>query len=224
MRFLKRWAWRLAVAAVMAPIILVPLYTVLPPVSTVMVWRAVTDGPIDRRWLPLDEMAPGLVASVLMAEDGRFCTHTGVDWEELNRVLEASSERPRGASTITMQTVKNVFLWQSRSVIRKAIEIPLAMFADTIWGKRRTMEIYLNVVEWGPGVFGAEAAARHHFGRSASRLSATQSALLAVTLPNPGARDPARPTARLRAAARTVEARARASGAYTNCLQGRGSV
>ena len=209
----------MVVAAVMIPIIMVPIYTVAPPISTLMMWRAVTDGPIDRRWVSLDQIAPGLVASVLMSEDGQFCSHAGVDWAELNRVIEAAADRPRGASTISMQTVKNVFLWQSRSLIRKAIEIPLAIFADTIWGKRRMMEIYLNVVEWGPDVFGAEAAARHHFGRSASRLSAAQSALLAVTLPNPGARDPAKPSARLQTLAREVEARARGSGAYTNCLQ-----
>jgi len=220
---LRRWVGRALVAIVMTPIILVPLYTAVPPVSTLMI-RTAIDGEVDRRWMALDDMAPVLVASVLMSEDGRFCAHGGVDWEELSRVLDSAAERPRGASTITMQTVKNVFLWQNRSLIRKAIEIPLAMFADTVWGKRRTMEIYLNVVEWGPGVFGAEAAAQSHFGRSAADLSASQAALMATALPNPAVRDPGHPSVRHRQLAATVGARARASAAYTDCLKPAGSL
>jgi monofunctional biosynthetic peptidoglycan transglycosylase len=216
---LFRWVWRLAVVAIMVPVILVPLFKFVAPVSTLMIWQTVRYGSVDRRWVPLEDIAPTLAAAVLMSEDGKFCAHSGVDWEELNRVLENTNGRRRGASTISMQAVKNVFLWQSRSVVRKALEIPLAMFADTIWGKRRMMEIYLNIVEWGPGVFGAEAAALHHFGVSANRLSAAQSALLAVTLPNPALRDPAHPSPRLQSLARTAEARARTSGAYINCLR-----
>jgi monofunctional biosynthetic peptidoglycan transglycosylase len=118
-----------------------------------------------------------------MSEDGRFCTHHGVDWQEMGKVLDDSDGPSRGASTIPMQTVKNLFLWTSRSYIRKAFEIPLAFYADAIWTKRRTMEIYLNVVEWGPNVFGAEAAARHYFKRSAKTLSLQQAALSPAGLP-----------------------------------------
>jgi monofunctional biosynthetic peptidoglycan transglycosylase len=117
-----------------------------------------------------------------------------------------------------MQTAKNLFLWRSRSYVRKAVEVPIALYADLIWGKRREMEIYLNVVEWGPGIFGIEAAARHYFGASAKALTARQAALLAASLPNPGVRDPSRPSRLMEALARTVAVRARASGAYTDCL------
>jgi monofunctional biosynthetic peptidoglycan transglycosylase len=117
-----------------------------------------------------------------------------------------------------MQTVRNLFLWQNRSFIRKGLEIPLALYADAIWSKRRQMEIYLNIAQWGPNVFGVEAAAQHYFNRPASGLSADQAALLAVALPNPINRDPAHPSARLRALARIIDGRARQSGAYIVCL------
>jgi monofunctional biosynthetic peptidoglycan transglycosylase len=144
----------------------VPVYIVVPPVSTLMIYDRLF-GPIERNWVPLDEMAPSLPASVVMSEDGRFCEHRGVDWRELSRVLERNAGPNRGASTITMQVVKNLFLWTSRSYVRKALEIPLALYADLVWSKRRTMEIYLNIVELGPGIFGAEAAAQHYFKRHA---------------------------------------------------------
>ena len=165
-----------------------------------------------------DEISPVLVASVVMSEDGKFCEHHGVDWGELGKVLDDSDGPSRGASTIAMQTVKNLFLWTSRSYVRKAFEMPLALYADLVWSKRRTMEIYLNVVEWGPGVFGAEAAARHYFRRSAKQLSLRQAALLAASLPNPLARDPGRPSRALQAAARRVAARAEQAGDYIDCL------
>ena len=117
-----------------------------------------------------------------------------------------------------MQTVRNLFLWLSRSYIRKGIEIPLALYADTVWGKRREMELYLNIAEWGPRIFGIEAAAQHYFGRSAADLTARQSALLASALPNPIDRNPARPSSLMKSLARTIEARARASGPYIVCL------
>ena len=208
----------------LVPVVLVPVYRVVPPVSTLMVWTRLTDGPIARRWVGFDDISQSLVASVVMSEDGKFCAHNGVDWAEITKVLDRSDERPRGASTIAMQTAKNLFLWQSRSYLRKAIEVPIALYADLVWGKRRLTEIYLNVVEWGPGIFGIEAAARHYFGTPAKALTANQSALLAVSLPNPLARDPARPSRAVRALARTVAARARASGAYIDCLYPRASL
>ena len=213
-----RMVWRVLVVLVFIPIVLVPVYRVANPVSTLMIYDRLTGVAVERTWVPLDDIAPSLVASVLMSEDGKFCSHRGVDWGELALVLDENDERPRGASTIAMQTVKNLFLWQSRSYLRKAIEVPLALYADAVWGKRRTMEIYLNVVEWGPGIFGVEAAAQHYFGRPASRLTGSQSALLAATLPNPDARDPVQPTRNLSAIAGRIAGMARASGAYTGCL------
>ena len=128
-------------------------------------------------------------------------------------------ERPRGASTIPMQTVKNLYLWSSRSYIRKGLEVPLALMVDAIWSKRRLLEIYLNIAEWGPGIFGIEAAARHHFKRSAKSLSRRQAALLAVTLPNPHLRNPRKPRRGMRRLARLVERRAKQSGAYIKCVR-----
>ena len=218
-RRIWRIVWRVAVIAVLIPAIMVPVYRFVPPVSTLMVFDwVVRGGRIERTWVPFDAVAPALAASVVMSEDGRYCSHNGVDWEELSKVLERSDDRPRGASTIAMQSVKNLFLWPSRSYLRKGVEMPMALYADLIWGKRREMEIYLNVAEWGPGIFGAEAAARHYFHRSAKDLTAGQAALLAAALPNPGERDPAHPAPGLQGLASTIAARARVAGAYIDCL------
>jgi monofunctional biosynthetic peptidoglycan transglycosylase len=123
-----------------------------------------------------------------------------------------------------MQTVKNLFLWPSRSYLRKALEIPLALYADLVWGKRRELEIYLNIAQWGPAIFGAEAAADRYYGVSVKNLNANQAALLAVTLPSPATRNPSRPTAMMRALAATVAARASKAGAYVDCLDLRGRL
>ncbi len=217
-RRLWRIVWRLAVIAVLIPAIMVPVYRFVPPVSTLMAFDwVVRGGRIERTWTPFDGFAPVLVASVMMSEDARFCAHNGVDWEELGKVLDRP-DRLRGASTIAMQSVKNLFLWPSRSYLRKGVEMPMAIYADLIGGRRREMEIYLNVAEWGPGIFGAEAAARHYFHRSAKDVTASQAALLAVTLPNPVERDPAHPGAGLRELAGTIAARARVAGGYIDCL------
>ena len=172
-----RLAAKVAVGLILIPLILVPVYLVVPPVSTLMIYARLF-GPVERSWVGLDDIAPALLASVVMAEDGRFCEHAGVDWQELNKVLDRNAGPNRGASTVTMQVVKNLFLWKSRSYVRKALEIPLALYADLVWSKRRTMEIYLNIVELGPGIFGAEAAAQHYFKRHAKELSPGQAALL----------------------------------------------
>jgi len=155
-----------------------------------------------------------------MSEDGQYCLHNGVDWQALNTVIDDAidGEKTRGASTITMQSVKNLFLWNSRSFIRKGLEVPLALYVDAIWSKRRQLEIYLNIAEWGPGIYGIEAAAQYHFKRPAAKLSRAQAALLAVTLPNPALRNPKKPSRRMKALARINQARARVSGAYIRCL------
>jgi monofunctional biosynthetic peptidoglycan transglycosylase len=200
------------------PLSLTWLYKVVPPISTLMIYDRIVDGPIEREWVAFDEIAESLVASVVMSEDGRYCSHHGVDWRELDLVLANLDERPRGASTIAMQTVKNLFLWTSRSYVRKALEIPLALYANAVLGKRRLMEIYLNIAEFGPGIFGAEAAAQHYFGRSAKTLSASQSALLTATLPSPDTRNPASPSRHLQERARAIRGEARIAGAYIVCL------
>jgi monofunctional biosynthetic peptidoglycan transglycosylase len=175
----------------------------------------------DRRWVPLAEVSPVLVASVTMSEDGQFCSHHGIDLGALNEVLGEFIEggAPRGASTIPMQTVKNLFLWQGRSYVRKVLEAPLALMFDAVLPKKRIMEIYLNIAEWGPGIYGIEAAARHHFGRSSGDLTARQSALLAVTLPNPLQRNPARPDSSLNRLAAVIQKRAAQAGGHLDCLR-----
>lgn len=216
-----RWLTRavmIIVAIGLLPLVLTPIYGVVRPVSTLMLWSAVTGQGMTRNWASLDQIAPSVVNSVLMSEDARFCEHHGVDWTELNAVLDSAGGPSRGASTVPMQTMKNLFLWDSRSYIRKGLEIPLAYYLDFVLPKRRIIEIYLNIAQWGPGLFGIEAAAQKYFNRSASQLTSRQAALLASALPNPILRNPAKPTRYMTTKARTIEARARAAGAYVGCI------
>lgn len=202
-------------------IALTGLWLVAPPVSALMFGRYATLLPVERQYAPLSAISPNLVAAVLLSEDARFCAHSGVDWEALREVLEDSDEDgpSRGASTIAMQTAKNLFLWPSRSVVRKGMEIPLALWLDFVWSKRRLLEVYLNVAEWGPGgVFGVEAASRRYFGKSAARLTAREAALLAKALPNPILRDPSRPGAGYGRLAGRLAAQLGADGPATRCL------
>jgi monofunctional biosynthetic peptidoglycan transglycosylase len=223
----RPWLQRLvkfAAVLVLAPVVLTILY--LPPfvhpISTLMMRDLVTLRGFDRQWVPLEDVAPVLVHSVVMSEDGQFCSHRGVDLAELRVVIDdaIAGEQPRGASTITMQTVKNLFLWQRPfGTLRKIAELPLAVYMDLVMPKRRIMEIYLNIAEWGPNIYGIEAAARHHFGRSAKNLTARQAALLTVALPNPIKRNPAKPGSGLRRLAGVIEGRAAKAGGYVDCLK-----
>ena len=164
-----------------------------PATSTLMLARNVSGQPVTREWVPLERIAGALPAAVLMSEDGQFCRHHGVDWKALGTVLDEADadEGPaRGASTITMQVVKNLFLWPGRSTLRKGLEIPLALLLDAAWPKRRIMEVYLNIAEWGPdGVFGAQAAARRAFGKDAASSHAARCGAARSRAPEP---DPAR--------------------------------
>lgn len=186
-----------------------------------MIWNKIKGEPVTRKWVALEDISPNVWQSVISSEDGQFCRHSGVDWGEINLVIDDAleGEPVRGASTIPMQSVKNLYLWPSRSFVRKVLEVPLAMLVDTVWDKKRLMEIYLNIAEWGPGIYGIEAAAQHHFKRSAAKLSRRQAALLAVTLPNPILRNPVKPNRGMRRLSRLVERRAKASGAYVGCLR-----
>ena len=221
-----RWMRRAALTAIVLALIPATLtFVYIPsfvhPVSTLMLKDIVTFTGYDRRWVAIDAVAPVLANSVIMSEDGQFCFHRGVDFAELKGVVDDAldGEATRGASTITMQTVKNLFLW-SRPLgsVRKLVELPLAIYFDAVLSKRRIMEIYLNIAEWGPGVYGIEAAAQHHFGVSAKNLTRRQAALLTVTLPNPYARDPAKPGPGLKRLAALIERRAARSGGYVQCL------
>jgi monofunctional biosynthetic peptidoglycan transglycosylase len=137
--------------------------------------------------VPLERISPHLIRAVIASEDGEFCRHWGFDFNELRQAWEESQNggRLRGASTITQQTAKNVFLWSGRSWARKGLEAYFTVLIEGLWPKRRTIEVYLNVVEWGPGVFGAEAASRRWFRKRASQLTRLEAARLAAILPNP---------------------------------------
>lgn len=220
---LLKFALVVVILVCLIPVLLTFLYipSSVHPVSALMLTQWATGKNVERSWVAIDKISPAVAQSVLSSEDGQFCAHNGVDWNQINIVIDDAldGEKVRGASTITMQSVKNLFLWSSRSYIRKALEVPLALMVDAILSKRRQMEIYLNIAEWGPGIYGIEAAARHHFKRSAARLTRRQAALLAVTLPNPALRNPRKPSRGMNRLARLVERRARASGAYIKCLK-----
>jgi monofunctional biosynthetic peptidoglycan transglycosylase len=168
---------------------------------------------IDRQWVDLDQVSPHLLRAVIAAEDARFFQHHGVDFEELERARayneRQKGKRVRGASTITMQCARSTFLWTDRSWLRKGIEVYFTALIELLWSKRRILEVYVNVVEWGDGVYGVEAASERAFGVPASRLGARQAALLAAVLPAPRRWNPARPTPGVRARAARIEAWAR---------------
>jgi monofunctional biosynthetic peptidoglycan transglycosylase len=206
------------------PIVMTLVYAVAPPpFSNVMLLRALGGAGIDKHWVSLDEISPWLPRAVIAAEDARFCQHRGVDWIEFQNVIDDALDKDeapvRGASTIPMQTAKNLFLWDGRFAIRKVLELPLAMWMDLVWSKRRMIEIYLNIVEWAPGVYGAEAAARHHFGKSAKNLTKTEAARLAAVLPNPIKRNAGKPSKGVRAIANRILVRMAGIGPYLACLE-----
>ncbi len=205
------------------PIVMTLVYAVVPPpVSNLMLLRALTGNGIDKQWVALEDISPWLPRAVISSEDARFCGHGGVDWIEFQGVIDDALDKDeapvRGASTIPMQTAKNLFLWDGRFAIRKAIEVPLALWMDLIWSKRRMIEVYLNIVEWAPGVYGAEAAAQHHFGKPAKKLTKKEAALLAAVLPNPIKRKAGKPSKGVRAIAGRILIRMAGMGPYLTCL------
>ncbi len=220
---IRRWALRLVlviVALLLLPYLIVPLYAVVnPPITPLMLQRAVTQRVgIHKTWTDLEDVSPNLVRAVLAAEDARFCSHHGIDWIEVQNALEDDDGPMRGASTITMQVARNLFFPSWRSWIRKALEAPLALYADLILSKRRVLEIYLNIAEWGRGVYGVSEIARRSFDVTPARLTAGQAALLAATLPAPGVRDPAKPSRTLLRVARRVDRRAARLGPAADCV------
>jgi monofunctional biosynthetic peptidoglycan transglycosylase len=196
------------------PYLVAPLYRSGHPVSTLMAWRWLRGAPVARQWIDFSAISPSLPRSVAGAEDAKFCSHHGIDWGALREVIddaEEDGELTRGGSTITQQVAKNLFLWQGRSVVRKALEFPLALWVDLVLPKQRILEIYLNIAELGPsGQFGAEAGSAYAFGHGAAALSPRESALLAAILPNPVRRSARTPGPGVRRLAGTYMARAQA--------------
>lgn len=210
----------LVVFILVLPPVLTLIYSIVPPVSTLMLGRYAQLLWVDRQWVPLEEISPHLIRSVVTSEDSKFCEIGGVDWDALGKQIEVlqEGERPRGASTLTMQTAKNLFLWNDRSFVRKGLEIPLAVMLDAMLTKHRVLEIYLNIAEWGEGIFGAEAAAQAWFGKSAKDLSRVEAARLATSLPNPFLRNPAKPSRGHRKLAATNLSRVKVAGSIFDCV------
>lgn len=211
------------VAVLAAPYIIAPFYRTVDPVSTPMLWRWATGQPVQRVFVPMSRIAPVLPLTVILAEDASFCHNHGIDLGAIREALQQSDDDvsdSRGASTITQQTVKNLFLWPGHSVVRKILEIPLAVWLTVVLPKRRIMEIYLNTAEWGPnGQFGIEAGSRYAFGRSADDLDAWQAAELTAILPNPHERSARDPSTVVRRLAALHERRAAAHPALAACLR-----
>jgi monofunctional biosynthetic peptidoglycan transglycosylase len=209
-------------ALLLLPYVITPFYAAGEPVSTVMLWRWLAGERVQRRYVPLSRISSALALAVIIAEDGRFCSHYGVDLVGIRDALADAGnlDDVRGGSTITQQVAKNLFLWPGRSFVRKALEFPLALWIDLILSKRRILEIYLNIAEWGPnGEFGAEAGSERAFNRPAHELSRYQAALLAAMLPNPHKRDARRPGPGLRRLAGLYVGRAARSPNADDCLR-----
>ena len=229
MRGRRRLAWparatllRVAIALALLPTALILVYRfVPPPVTLLMLVRLVEGEGLDKSWRPLERISPHLAQAVIASEDNRFCEHWGFDWKELGGQLDRAmaGKQVRGASTISMQVAKNVLLWPGRDLLRKLLEVPLTPQLELLWGKRRIMEVYLNVAETGPGLYGAEAAAQAYFNKPASALTRREAALIAAVLPNPRVWSPGRPTSYIRQRARVIERRIGQLGPLLDCVR-----
>ena len=223
MRRLVRNLIILALAVLLIPYVIALLYRFVDPVSTPMLWRWATGKRVVRFVVPLNRIAPSLRLAVIIAEDGSFCRNRGIDLGAIREAMQQSDElgEARGASTITQQTAKNLFLWEGRSFIRKTLEFPLALWLNLVLPKRRVLEIYLNIAEWGPnGEFGAEAGARWAFGKSARDLTPPEAAELAAILPNPVRRSARIPSVLVRRLAALYERRSLEFSGLDACVRG----
>jgi monofunctional biosynthetic peptidoglycan transglycosylase len=219
------WRWlrlvlMIVIVVLLIPYVLVPIYRFVDPGSTLMMWRRITGHRVERTLVPIERIDPNLVRSVIASEDASFCTHHGIDLRQMREAVRSiGTKGERGGSTLTQQLAKNLFLWQGRNPVRKVLEVPLALWIDIVIPKRRQLEIYLNIVEWGPnGEFGAEAAAHRAFGKSAHQLTQQEAALLAAILPNPVRRSAHQPGPGLRRLAGIYMTRASSDKLYS-CLK-----
>lgn len=218
---LRRLIWRAFLGVVVVVLIMTLLFTfVNPKTNMYMASESRRLGGVTQDWVSMDQIAPVMARSAVAAEDANFCLHWGLDVDAIQSAIDAGSNR--GASTISQQTVKNVYLWHGRSYVRKAMEALWTPLVEAIWSKERILEVYLNIAEFDEGVFGVQAAAQHYFGRDAADLTPTQAARLAMVLPSPKTRSAADPTssqrrrtARIMDGAATILADGRA-----NCFEG----
>ncbi|MGQ3487896.1 monofunctional biosynthetic peptidoglycan transglycosylase [Roseovarius pacificus] len=202
-RWVRRWTIQFCLIVIVVVVGTVAAHRVLsPPQTFYMGQEARRLGGIDYQWVPLDEVAPVMARSVVAAEDANFCLHWGFDMAAIRTAIEDGGGR--GASTLSQQTVKNVYLWHGRSWLRKALEAAITPVVEGLWTKRRIIEVYLNVAEFDEGIFGVEAAARHYFGVGPEDLSAMQAARLAAVLPDPKDRSASKPGEWLRKRAASI--------------------
>ena len=216
-------AFAALVFVLLVPAALVALYRTTPPPQTPLMW--LRGGQVHYEWTPLNRISPYLARAAVAAEDEGFCTHKGFDraaiekaWDAYVDADEDEKATVRGGSTISQQTAKNVFLWPGRTWVRKALEAWITVYIEAIWDKKRILEVYLNVVEWGPGIYGAEAASRYHFHKSAGALDAREAALLATVLPSPLKWSASKPGPYVQRRADVILGRAAKLGAYAKCL------
>ena len=205
---LVSWVIKALLAVVIFSVAWVLAYRwINPPATSLMVRDWVAGKTVQRDWTPIEDMSPRIAYAVLAAEDQNFCAHKGFDFKAISKAMESNrnGRKLRGASTISQQVAKNVFLWPQRSWVRKGFEAWFTLLIEVLWPKQRTLEVYLNVAEWGDGVYGAEAASQQHFGRSAANLSRSQAARLASILPSPIKWSPHRTSGGIARKARSVE-------------------
>lgn len=183
-------AWTILWRALLLMILVLLVFRFIPPPTTAFMLQS--DYPVKQTWIDIDELPSYMPLAVVASEDQRFPDHFGVDFTAISKALSQYDDGDglRGASTITQQTAKNLFLWSGRSFIRKGLEAGFAVSLEAFWGKKRILEVYLNIAEFGKGIYGVEAASQHYFGRSASKLTMNQAARLAVLLPSPRTRNP----------------------------------
>lgn len=205
-KFLKKclkWIFRLVIGFIVGSVLLTALYTYVNPPFTPLMLLRVFEGWFDakstgitKEWRDYEEISPNVFKAVMSGEDARFMQHEGFDWKAIERAqrLNKTRKRPLGASTISMQTSKNTFLWHGRNYIRKGLEAYYTVLIEALWGKKRILEVYVNVIEWGDGIYGVEAASKAYFNKSASQLTQREAALLAAVIPNPRRWSPANPT------------------------------
>ncbi len=201
--------FRVVIVMLVALPVLILVYRFVPvPLTPLMVLRQMQGEGLEKQWVDYEQLSPNLRRAVIASEDAHFCTHHGFDWHSIDQAWDdyQSGERLRGASTITQQTAKNLVLWPG-GWLRKIIEVYPTVLLELLWPKRRILQTYLNVIEWGPGIYGGEAASRAYFGRSAGALTAPEAALMAAVLPNPRRWSPAKPTDYIRSRAATILAR-----------------
>jgi monofunctional biosynthetic peptidoglycan transglycosylase len=216
-RLLRRLGWIVVAMAASVCTVVLAYRWIDPPGTPLMVPRIAEGDGADYRPRPLAAVPPSLARAVIASEDNRFCVHRGVDWTAVDDALDDWDRRGRLRGASTMQVARNLFLWPGGGFARKAVEVPLAFVIDALWPKRRVLEVYLQIAEWGRGIFGAEAAAQAHFGKPARLLSPHEAALLAAILPDPRHRDPAHPSAAVARRAEAILSRAAGLGAFLAC-------